>query len=117
MELKNTQAKPAGQRGSLDGEPLATSRRILIQAGTEDKTYGFRTEPARDGRHRITALGGYPLNVCKIDAVVTIKRADLEGATVLDGNGYPTDRQAEARAGDGALILRLPEDELYTLVR
>ncbi|MFW5682274.1 MAG: hypothetical protein ACOC1G_04635, partial [Phycisphaeraceae bacterium] len=54
---------------SLDGRPLAESKRILIQTGTWDRPFGFTTEPAGEYR-RITHLGGYPLNVRRVDATV-----------------------------------------------
>ena len=101
---------------SLDGEPLATSGSILIQAATEDRPYGYRTEQDEDGVHTTRELGGYPLNVRLIEAALTLKREGLSGATVLDGNGYVTEREAETENGD-VLRIRLPQDELYTWVR
>jgi hypothetical protein len=101
---------------SLDGRPLAESQRVLVQAGTEDWPYGFATQPAGDEK-RIVSLGGYPPNVRKVDAGVTLRNAAVTGAAVLDGNGYITGREAEStRRGDG-LAIALPEDSLYTLVR
>ncbi|MFP4172502.1 MAG: hypothetical protein ACLFV4_06275 [Candidatus Hydrogenedentota bacterium] len=100
---------------SLDGEPLSDSESILVQASTEDRPSGFNTEED-NGLHTIADLGGYPLNVRLIDAAVTIKRAGLSEAAVLDGNGYVTEREADAEAGE-AFRVRLPEDELYTLVK
>ncbi|MGB0744761.1 MAG: hypothetical protein ACPGSB_09560, partial [Opitutales bacterium] len=100
---------------SLDGEPLATSRSILVQAATEDKTYGFTTEDDGDGYQSITRLGGYPLNMKPIRATVTIKRSGLSQATVLDGNGVPTETEADTTGGD-SLRIRLPGEQLYTWV-
>jgi len=94
--------------------PLSGS--VLIQAGTEDLPYGFQTQPA-DGRKRITDLGGYPPNVRKVSARVTLKNAAVATALVLDGNGYPAGREAAAQRADGTLNVTLPEDSLYTLVR
>ncbi len=100
---------------SLDGKPLGESARILIQAATKDRPSGFETQPRGEYR-RITDLGGYPLIVRRIDAKVTIP-AGRARATVLDGNGYRTDRQAEtAAAGGGRLTVELPAESLYTLV-
>lgn len=100
---------------SLDGQPLKTSKRILLQAATWDQPYGFHT--TRQGEYeRITSLGGYPLNVEKIDMRVTLKGAAGRAATVLDENGYPTKRRAQAEAKEGALTIRLPEDAIYTLI-
>ncbi len=102
---------------SLDGEPLARSRRILIQAGTEDKTHGFRTEPQGTGFERIVALGGHPLIVREVDAIVELKADSPITATVLDHNGYRTSRRADATEADGGILrITLPSDSLYVLL-
>jgi hypothetical protein len=100
---------------SLDGRPLAESQRVLIQAGTDDRPFGFRTEPV-DGSKRIVSLGGYPPNVRKVDASVTLRNGAFGGAEVLDGNGYGIGREAESARRDDGLTVVLPADSLYTLV-
>ncbi|MDP6038842.1 MAG: hypothetical protein QGG64_09855, partial [Candidatus Latescibacteria bacterium] len=98
---------------SLDGKPLKSSKKILVQAGTWDMPYGFRT--ARDGEYeKITSLGGYPLNVKRIKVTVTLPRG--KKGTILDENGYRTKRKAVSKSAAGGLQLILPEDSLYTLV-
>lgn len=115
---------------SLDGQPLATAKRILIQAGTEDVPYGWKTKeitvdfpaekdrPARtESGTEIVDLGGYPLNMRLVDVRLRFKR-DLAGASaiVLDPNGHPDGRKAELRAVDGGTELTLPKDALYTII-
>lgn len=100
---------------SLDGKPLTESKSILVQAATEDKTYGFTTKEGKDGYKTITRLGGYPLNVRPVAGSVTIKRGDLKQATVLDGNGVATDKEADTKAGS-TLRISLPAEQLYTWV-
>jgi hypothetical protein len=100
---------------SLDGQPLRTSRRILVQAATWDQPYGFETR--KQGEYeRITSLGEYPLNVEKIAMRVAIKGASGSSAVVLDENGYRTERRAEAGAAAGYLVIRLPDNAIYTLI-
>jgi len=105
---------------SLDGQPLRTSARMLIQAATWDQPYGFQTQ--KQGEYeRITNLGGYPLNVEKINMVVSIRGAGGKTARVLDHNGYPTDRLAPGGvwSGGGTIggrTVLLPENAIYTLV-
>ncbi len=99
---------------SLDGRPLAGSRRILIQAMTEERPYGFTAE---DGR--ITHLGGRPFGVRKLDIRVGLRMDDTSGARVvaLDENGYATDRPAHARReGATALAIELAPDAIYHMV-
>ena len=97
---------------SLDGKPLSSSRKVLVQAVTEDKPYGFRVEG-----NRIAELGGYPMTVRRMAAAVTLAGAPhLREAVVLDENGYPRGRAKARRAGRG-LRIELPPDALYTVVK
>ncbi|NRA39072.1 MAG: hypothetical protein HRU15_13090, partial [Planctomycetes bacterium] len=100
---------------SLDGLPLKSSKSILVQTATEDKTYGFTTKDDSDGFKTISRLGGYPLNVKPVNATVTIKRADLKQATILDGNGVATENTAQCKSGS-QLQITLPKDQMYTWV-
>lgn len=103
---------------SLDGEPLRSSRNILVQTATRDQPFGFRTEPAPDGFARITHLGGYPLNVEKIRMHITLKGAGARTVRILDENGHLTDRIPQMETDQtGRLRIRLPEDVIYTLIR
>jgi len=102
---------------ALDGQPLKQSKKVLIQAVTEDCLYGWKTEPQGQGE-KIVALGGYPLNVKKIKAKVTFKMpGGLKETAILDGNAYPTGKQAVTSSAGGGLSVTLPEDALYTVLR
>ncbi|MEA2012351.1 MAG: hypothetical protein U9O87_04605, partial [Verrucomicrobiota bacterium] len=121
IELKDISIHCSNEYGSvlavsLDGKPIAESGKVLIQTGTYDKPYGFKTRKV--GKYeRITNLGSYPLNVRKIKASVTFKNGEGLNAVVLDNNGYPTDRKAETTVKNGKMIIQLPEDSLYTAVK
>ena len=99
---------------SLDGEPIESSKSLLIQAMTEDQPYGFRRQ---DGK--IVALGSAPFGVRKIDAHVLLPtRYRSFEVVALDENGYALDRSAFLESDrDGALVLQLPTDPLYTVLR
>ncbi|GMV81193.1 MAG: hypothetical protein AMXMBFR7_23770 [Planctomycetota bacterium] len=102
---------------ALDGQPLKQSKKVLLQAVTEDCLYGWQVEPQEKG-DKIVALGGYPLNVKKIQAKVTFKQPGaLKEALILDGNAYDTGKKAVTSSAGGALTVTLPEDALYTIVR
>ncbi len=97
---------------SLDGEPLARSRRLLVQAMTEERPYGFRAEEGR-----ILALGDRPFNIRKIAARVRL-RLEGEGpvkAVALDENGYPTDKpvRLSGPSADGSVEIELAPDAVY----
>ena len=77
---------------SLDGQPLGVSKRILLQVMSEEKSNGFRTEPASPGVQRITNIGQDPWLVKEFSGQVQFKRADASQlqVTALDFNGYPS---------------------------
>jgi hypothetical protein len=76
---------------SFDGQPLATSRKILLQAMSEEKPAGLRTEPAGAGLFRILSIGHDPWMVKQIEGIVRLKRPDAARLKVvaLDPNGKP----------------------------
>lgn len=94
---------------SLDGQPLATSKRMLLQVMTEEKPTNFRSESLGDRRHRIISIGENPWLVRKVDGVVRLKRPDASKlkVTALDSVGQPT---SNISTGDS---IRLWPDTLY----
>jgi hypothetical protein len=97
---------------SLDGKPLATSRRILLQAVSEEKPTEFRTEPAPGGDHKIISIGHDPWLVKELDGVVKFKRPDASRlkVTTLDFNGDP------GKSIGTASEIRLAPSTIYYLV-
>jgi|GEM_PF-1902799 len=104
---------------SLDGKPIRASRKLLIQAMTEDMAYGYRSKTITEGgveKQEITSMGTGPMNVKNIDAEVVLKQMDdVEHVYKLDANGYVTDEIA-GNAADGGYAIALPEDAIYTVV-
>jgi hypothetical protein len=94
---------------ALDGKPLAASGRMLLQAMNEEKPTGWTTEPAADGRRRITSIGRDPWLVRHIDGEVSFRRPDAAKLRVraLDLQGRPGRAMGDARA------LRLAPDVCY----
>ena len=101
---------------SLDKQPIATSKNILIQTITEEQPYGFKTQNGR-----ITYLGGAPFGVRKINAQVTLKLkgSDRPSVKVLDENGYArkTTVKTEGNGTSKPLVIHLAEDALYHIVQ
>jgi len=91
---------------SLDGQPLASSKKILVQSFTEEKMNGFQ---AQNGK--IIDVGHSPINVRDIDATVTFANAAGLSATVLDEQGY---KRADLTLTNGTLVL--PKNALYVVV-
>lgn len=120
IRLSDVQIESANEYGSilvvsLDGQPIAKSGKLLVQVATEDLPYGFATRPAGEHR-RITELGGYPLNVKRVQARLEV-RGRVRKALVLDGNGLPDGRKAVSGASGKGVSILLPEDAIYTLLR
>lgn len=93
---------------ALDGVSLAQSKRILIQAFSEERFYGFTAD-----KGVITDLGQAPINVRDISATVTIPGQFR--ATALDAHGYPVE-DAAVRFEKAQTSVTLPHNRLYTLL-
>ncbi|MCL2641586.1 MAG: hypothetical protein FWD53_12120, partial [Phycisphaerales bacterium] len=77
---------------SLDDQPLATSKKILLQAMTEEKPTNFRTEPTNQkGVQKIQNIGQDPWQIREIQATIHLHRPDAATLkiTPLDPNGMP----------------------------
>ena len=72
---------------SLDGSPLTTAPKVLLQVMTEEKPTGFETEDAGEGLKRITSLGSDPWLFREPSGTVRLKTKAK--VTALDLNGYP----------------------------
>jgi hypothetical protein len=97
---------------ALDGKPLATSSRILLQVMSEEKATNFTTEPAGGGRLKITNIGNDPWLVKKLEGEVRFKRPDASKlkATPLDPNGMALE------GGGSAARITLRADAPYYLI-
>ena len=97
---------------ALDGKPLATSERMLLQVMSEERPTNFRTQPAGNGLHRITDIGRDPWLVKELTGAVKFHRADSGSLAVdaLDFNGYPV-RQVGLATG-----FKLDRETMYYLI-
>ncbi len=95
---------------SLDDQPLASSKKILIQAFTEEKFYGFKADNGV-----IQDIGRAPITVKDIDAQVTFANGAGIKATRLDEQGYAQSDLPPQINGSAATVV-LPKDALYTVV-
>jgi hypothetical protein len=99
---------------ALDGAPLTSSRRMLLQVMTEDSNSGW-SAPG-EGMRTLRRVGGPPLVVRNIAGRVTLRRPDAPSlqVTPLDFNGYPAGPASPL--GAGPLVLR-PNTLYYLLER
>ena len=98
---------------SLDGKPLASSRKILIQAMTEERPFGFRAVGGR-----ITDLGGAPFGVKKIAADISLRLlgSTTLRASVLDENGYPRKQGVRVEVKGKVVSVKLSSDGVYHVI-
>ncbi|WP_367870485.1 hypothetical protein [Luteolibacter sp. Populi] len=96
---------------ALDGKPLASSGKILLQVMSEEKATGFATQPAGGGL-KITNIGKDPWLVRKFEGEVKLKRADASRlkVTALDANGMRVDA-----AGSADRIVLRPDVAYYLI--
>jgi hypothetical protein len=99
---------------SLDGKPLATSNRMLLQVMSQEQPSHFETESLKSGLTQIVSIGQDPWRVKDLAGAVRFKLADAAELTVtpLDFNGYPTQP-----IGSAAEIKLRPETIYYLIGR
>ena len=75
---------------SLDGQPLATSKRMLLQAMSEERPSNFQTVDIGGGRKQIVNIGNDPWLIKQLAGTVALQRSDAAQLHVvpLDANGY-----------------------------
>ena len=102
----------------LDGQPIATASRLLVQINSIARPTGWRAKPAdheSGPAQKVTAFGEAPWQIDSVDATLTIRNTGLSRATALDANGMATGSVAVSQR-NGALVLTLPTDALYVVI-
>jgi hypothetical protein len=96
---------------ALDGLPLRTSKRILLQVMSEEKNSGFRTVP-QGAINLIESVGTDPWRIRKLAGTVRLTRPDAASlkVTALDAQGSSAGPAGRADA------IALAPDRLYYLV-
>ncbi|MFP4380397.1 MAG: hypothetical protein ACLFUS_07830 [Candidatus Sumerlaeia bacterium] len=96
---------------AMDGKPLTSSGKILLQVMSQAQDYGYEAKP-ETGMRKITNRGTAPIIVKDFAGKVSIKRADADllSVTSLDFNGYSTDQ------AKGAATIGLKKDVLYYII-
>lgn len=109
---------------SLDGAPLKSSHRILVQYGTQSRPAGWQEAPARltlDGGAsvngaQILSIGRAPWQVVKGQLQVSINNPGLTRATVLDMNGMPT-ASVPLQRSSAQVSFRFPDSAMYVVLQ
>ena len=108
---------------SLDGEDLAESGNILVQAATTARPYGYQEKPVRWSKDKdrfegfeITNLGSNPWNLEKNSLDILIRNKTVSKAYVLDANGYAI-AELDLAEAQGGKQFSFPENALYVILR
>lgn len=97
---------------ALDEQPLASSRKILLQVMSEERASGFATQPVDAATKKITDIGHDPWQVKELKGSVEFTRADAGRlkVTALDFNGRKAGPAGSARD------IKLRPTTLYYLI-
>ncbi|MDQ2799150.1 MAG: hypothetical protein M3Y13_05850, partial [Armatimonadota bacterium] len=110
---------------SLDGLPIRTSKKLLVQVGTMARPTGWQDKDATwksaDGKQtttgkEIVATGQNPWQIVNADVALTVSNANLKTATLLDANGEAA-QTIPAKGAGGKFTLTLPPNTLYAILR
>ena len=124
LAIKSTNAYATVLVVPLDDQPLATSRRVLVQVATAARPTGWQTRDAdftaEDGKTKVRGLevvttGKPPWRVARTEVGIALKNSGLTRATRLDPAGFPAANVAVA-LGNGGITLTLPPDTMYLLL-
>jgi hypothetical protein len=74
---------------ALDNTPIATSKRMLLQVMSEEKSTGFLTEDTGTGSRRIVDIGKDPWRVKTLKGTIQFKSSSRLQVQPLDLNGRP----------------------------
>ncbi|MEK7416033.1 MAG: hypothetical protein AAB263_22235, partial [Planctomycetota bacterium] len=109
---------------ALDDQPLASSKKILVQITTRNRPNGWKVSPANfehdKKQHqgfRIDATGEAPWNVVDTDMVITLANPGLRTATRLDENLYSTADAVTVNVGKDGIVITPAKNTMYLLVQ
>jgi hypothetical protein len=109
---------------SMDGAPINSSKKILVQVGTYCRPYEFSETPTTIQRKGKPSIKGFKIistgqsiwNVEKTKAMISINNAYVSKAYALDANGMAV-KELEVRNSGDKVIITLPEDALYIVLK
>jgi hypothetical protein len=111
---------------SMDGNPIHTSAKLLVQIGTtcrptdwKDHAEDFVVDD-KTGRKEsgfvVDSFGKVPWSVENGEGSLVVRNALLTQATALDANGMPSGEEAKISVDQGAVQVQLPEHALYLIL-
>jgi len=109
---------------SMDGKPLKSSAKILVQFGTQCRPTNWREKATtieldnheKVPGYQVVNYGKAPWQVVNGALDVTIKNSSLKKATVLDANGNAAGT-VKLTAASGAVTFKFPPNALYVVLQ
>lgn len=104
---------------SMDNQPLAASKKIMVQLGTSARPTGWKTKPIKVGTamgEQVVSFGKSPWAIVDTDVTLTIRNAAITKAQVLDPNGMPVSEVPLEKAA-GGVKLKVPANTLYLMLQ
>lgn len=110
---------------SLDGQPLSTSRRILVQFTTRSRSAGWMERPTQiatesggnQSGFEILDYGKAPWKVKEAKLTVRLKNKAISSASALDLNFMPKADLPLAKTPAGETSFEFPKAALYVLLK
>lgn len=108
---------------AMDDQPLAQSKRILVQVGTTARPTDWQQKPAQwtDGQgaphqgYEVVSYGKPPWQVANTDVLLQLSHSAIRRAQALDMNGMAQADIPIQRQG-GEIKLRLPPNTMYAIL-
>jgi hypothetical protein len=112
---------------ALDGQPLKSSRKVLVQVGTRARPTGWVDRAAEfavnDGKEtrsgfEVVDTGRMPWAVADTRIALEVRNPSLRAATLLDlnGNARGSIPVTAATGASGGLSVSLPRDTMYAVL-
>jgi hypothetical protein len=108
---------------SMDDTPLARSRKVLVQVGTQCRPTGWAESAkqihVKEGNFdgfTVDNVGHAPWQVVRANVTVTVKNPSLLHATILDMNGNSTG-DATIEKVPGGIRFKFPENAMYVVLQ
>jgi hypothetical protein len=119
VEIRSTNDYATVLVVAMDNKPLKSSSKILVQAGTAERPFGWKTKPAIAGGRpgeEVVSFGHSPWMIIRADVEITIANPALKTARVLDANGMPVEMLPLEQSGDRKAF-KFPPDALYVVLQ
>jgi hypothetical protein len=107
---------------SMDGQPLRTAGKVLVQVGTVARPAGWKDKPVtwsdKQGPHtglEVVNFGKAPWMIVESDLSLTLRNAIVTHATAVSPNGEAQGEVAIKRDG-GKVSLRMPANAMYVVL-